>query len=293
MPAFGPTLAGKRMPMPKSDEEMIKVLTALFREGGLLIAFDNVKGTIEFASFEAALTAESFEGRVLGSSTLVQAVNRATFVMISNNPDMSADLAGRSIRIRLISPVEFPEDRTDFTRLQPAYTRKHLPELIWALQTLVRNWFALECPGPALGTPGLGSYPRWREVIGGILHAAEVEGFLGNRGTLRRDVSRAEMQWRDFVNAWRERHGETPVPTSALVTLAEEHDILLAGENERAKATALGMRLGKCAGIRYFDCFTIEKSKSGSDRLWRLVDHGFEDIPIAALEELLGFRVLT
>ena len=97
------------MPMPKNDEEMIKVLTALFREGGLLIAFDNVKGPVEFASFEAALTAESFEGRVLGSSTLIQAVNRATFVMISNNPEMSGDLAGRSIRSTPIFACRDPE----------------------------------------------------------------------------------------------------------------------------------------------------------------------------------------
>lgn len=66
MPAFGLTLAAKRTPLPKTDEEMIKVLTALFREGGPLIAFDNVKGAVDLPSFEAALTAEYFEGRLLG-----------------------------------------------------------------------------------------------------------------------------------------------------------------------------------------------------------------------------------
>ena len=76
MPAFGAALASKRTPMPKSDEEMNKVLTALFKDGGPLIAFDNVKGTIDFPSFEAALTAEVYEGRLLGSSTLIQAENR-------------------------------------------------------------------------------------------------------------------------------------------------------------------------------------------------------------------------
>jgi hypothetical protein len=82
MPAFGPTLAGKRTPMPKNDEEMIKVLTALFREGGSLVAFDNVKGTVDFPSLEAAFTAECFEGRLLGSSTMINGKNRSTWVMI-------------------------------------------------------------------------------------------------------------------------------------------------------------------------------------------------------------------
>jgi hypothetical protein len=277
MPAFGPTLAGKRTPMPKNDEEMTKVLTALFREGGPLIAFDNVKGTVDFPSFEAALTAECFEGRLLGSSTLIQARNRATWVMISNNPEMSSDLAGRAIRIRLISPVEYPEDRTDFERLQPAYTRERLPELIWAMHTIVRNWFAQGCPGPAPSTPGLGSYPRWRQVIGGILLAAGVEGFLGNRQTLRREVSRADMQWREFISDWLARFGSDPVPTGDLLALAEEHEIVLSGENDRAKATALGMRFGKCAGIRYFDRYTIEKCRKGSERHWMLLDCGASD----------------
>jgi hypothetical protein len=274
LPAFGGTLASKRTAMPKTDEEMNKVLTALFKDGGALIAFDNVKGTIDFPSFEAALTAEVYEGRLLGSSTLIQAANRATWVMISNNPDMSGDLAGRAIRIRLISPVEYPEDRTDFDRLQPMYTRERLPELIWALHTLVRNWFALGCPGPALGTPGLGSYTRWREVMGGVLHAAGVEGFLSNRATLRHEVSHAERQWREFVNAWREQFGTLLVPTGTLVGLADLHEISMTGETERARGTSLGMRLGRSAGVRYFDRFTIEKSKTGGERLWRLVDHG-------------------
>ena len=274
MPAFGPTLVGKRTPMPKSDEEMIKVLTALFKDSGLVMAFDNVRGSMDFPSLEAALTAESFEGRVLGSSLLVQATNRATFVVISNNPEMSGDLAGRAVRIRLISPVEFPEDRTDFVRHQPGHTRKHLGELIWALHTLVNNWFAAGCTGPAPGTPGLGSYPRWREVMGGILHAAEVEGFLRNRGTHRREASRAEMQWRDFVRAWLERHGEAPVVTGDLVALADEFEITFNGDDDRARATALGMRLSKCAGIRYFDRYTVERIKRGGDRMWSLVDNG-------------------
>jgi hypothetical protein len=278
MPAFGPALAGKRTPIPKTDEEMTKVLTAHFREGGVLLAFDNVKGAVDLPSFEAALTAECFEGRVLGSSTLIQAKNRGTWVIISNNPEMSADLAGRAIRIRLISPVEFPEDRTDFERLQPTYTRERLPELIWAMHTLARNWFAQGRPGPAPGTPGFGSYDRWRQVLGGILHAAGVKGFLANREVLRREVSRVDMQWREFVHDWLSHFGTNPVPTSDLLTLAEEHEILLSGENQRAKATALGMRLGKCAGIRYFDRYTIERSKKNGERHWALMDYGASEV---------------
>jgi hypothetical protein len=279
MPAFGPTLAAKRTPMPKTDEEMNKVLTALFREGSPLVAFDNVKGTVDLPSFEATLTAEFFEGRLLGSSTMIQGCNRATWVMISNNPDMSGDLAGRAIRIRLISPVEFPADRTGFERLQPMYTRQRLPELIWAMHTLVRHWFAVGCPGPAPGTPGFGSYPRWRQVLGGILHAAGVEGFLLNRPALRR-ASRAETQWREFIKDWLGRFGITPVPTSDLVALAEEHEIPLVGENDKARATALGMRLGKCTDIHYFDQYTIDKCKKSGERLWQLVDHGVRDFEV-------------
>lgn len=274
MPAFGPALASKRTAMPTADAEMQKVLTAQFREGGLLMAFDNVKGTVDFPAFEAALTTEHFEGRILGTSSLVSAKNRLTWLMISNNPDMSGDLAGRAIRIRLISPVEYPEDRTDFTHLQPAHTRDQLPELIWALQTLVQNWFVVGCPDPAIAVPGLGSYARWRQVLGGILEAAHIPGFLANRQVLRQQASRGEDQWRQFIQAWQKTRGTSPVQTSELLQLAEDEGIEIRGDNDRAKATSLGMRLGKAAGVRYFDRFSVESGKTAGQRHWKLEDHG-------------------
>jgi hypothetical protein len=111
-------------------------------------------------------------------------------------------------------------------------------------------------------------------VIGGILHTAGIEGFLSNRAKLRHEVSHTERQFREFVNAWRERFGIDPVPTSKLVTLADQHEMLIVGETEQARGTSLGMRLGKSGGIRYFDRFTIEKSRAGGERVWRLLDHG-------------------
>ncbi len=61
-------------------------------------------------------------------------------------------------------------------------------------------------PGPEQGTPELGSYEAWRNVIGGILSTAGISGFLGNMAEFYDAADEDTPQWSAFLEAWLEAY---------------------------------------------------------------------------------------
>src|SRR5262249_55713012 len=95
-------------------------------------------------------------------------------------------------------------------------------------------------------TERLGSYEDWSEVIGGILAASGIEGFLAN---IQEFASRADAEtiaWRRFVEAWQQQHQSTPVTVRGLFDLAQIVMPEVVGDgNEHAQRTRLGQALSK------------------------------------------------
>jgi hypothetical protein len=72
--------------------------------------------------------------------------------------------------------------------------------LIAALLTLVRAWYAAGQPmAPIPHT--MGSFQAWADMIGGILAAVDVKGFLENAQALQEQDDDA-LQWAAFLHAW-------------------------------------------------------------------------------------------
>lgn len=85
--------------------------------------------------------------------------------------------------------------------------------LIWAALTLVLHWVAR---GRPVGTRLLGSYEGYCRVIGGILQAGGIDGFLAD---LRAEQDRCDdetAEWTVFVAAWRDRFGDERVTAQHL-----------------------------------------------------------------------------
>jgi len=116
----------------------------------------------------------------------------------------------------------------------------------------VRHWQALGCP---TSNASLGSFERWAAIIGGILEAAGIDGFLGN---LDDDFGRAAdetgTRWHGFIEDWWSEHRDHAVPPGMLVNLAYGHLIIREskdGEPEskaRSAATRLGFALNRRVG---------------------------------------------
>jgi hypothetical protein len=188
------------MNAPDGDEEWRKQITAQLLQGATMIVVDNVRGRLQSAPLEQALTTSLWQDRVLGKSQQVELPQRATWVATGNNVQPKGDMTRRVYPIRMDAKMERPWTGRDFKidNLQE-WTRQHRGELVAALLTLARGWVAAGRPEPDVEL--LGSFEEWTRTVGGILQHAGVEGFLGNLETLYEQVGEETAEWSGFLEA--------------------------------------------------------------------------------------------
>jgi hypothetical protein len=205
------------MAWPTGDEELEKKVTAALMSGSTMLIFDNVEGMIKSPTLAAVLTADSWQGRVLGRSEMVMVPNRATWAATGNNIDVGGDLARRCYRIRLDARQAQPWLRTDFRHPDlEGWVLSHRAEILHALCTIVRSWWVAGKP-QAAGLPAMGGYSSWVRTIGGILQHAGVTHFLANLAEFHASADREASAWEAFLSAWHDQIGDTPVTVGDLV----------------------------------------------------------------------------
>lgn len=172
--------------MPATDEEYSKVMSANISESGEYVFFDNMNAALTLGTFASNVTEGRVRARLLGSSRMIEADVRLTWVAAANNIKGTPEILRRLVMIELDSKLAHPEDRDpkDFRHPDlPAWVEKHRPELVWAILTLIQNWVARGMH-PWAGKPKA-SFVSWSRVMGGILRDAGIRGFLENEERLR------------------------------------------------------------------------------------------------------------
>jgi hypothetical protein len=252
------------------DDELRKRITAQLREGRTAILFDNVTRSLESGVLAAALTALTWDDRVLGRSETVRVPVRCAWVTTANNPTVSTEIARRSVRMRLDPRTDRPWLRTDFRHPDlRLWAHEHRAKLIWAALTLARYWLAAGRPQPRVRP--LGSYEKWTAVIGGILQHVGIAGFLGNLNEFYELADVEGATWRNFVETWWERFGDAEVGTSELFPLALEMDGFELGKgSDRSQRTVLGKQLAKQRDRVIGDCRVLRAGKAGRANRWKL-----------------------
>lgn len=201
---------------PANDEEWDKRITATLREGPQLIALDDVN-ELKSPSLARALTASEWKGRVLGRSENVTLPQRAAWVATGNNIRLGGDIPRRCYWIRLDAQTSRPWEREGFKHPDLLkWTREHRAEIVVALLTLTRSWFAAGCPAPTVKP--IGSFEDWTRIIGGILQHAEIFGFLDNLPALYSAADDEGPEWEAFLTVL---HCEFE---SAEITVAQIHE---------------------------------------------------------------------
>ena len=176
------------MAWPTTEEEVEKKATAALMAGSTMIIWDNVEGLIRSGTLAAVLTADSWQGRILGRSEMVMVPNRATWLATGNNINVGGDLARRCYRIRLDARQAQPWKRSGFRHPNlKQWVADNRHELLHALCVIVSAWNAAGRPaGTAL--PAMGGYSGWVQTISGILDHAGVTGFLANLDDFHADA---------------------------------------------------------------------------------------------------------
>jgi hypothetical protein len=254
---------------PRDDEEMRKRITAQLRRGTPIIVLDNVTRKLDSAALCAALTASEWQDRILGVSEMSSTLpNRALWAATGNNPELSLDVARRTITCRLDSGIERPWERKDFRHPELCgWVSAHRGELVQAVLTLVQAW--LRAGSPRSQHPPIGSFESWATVMAGVLEVAGIKGFLENYKDVYEAASAEIGEWLDYVETWYEAHGGKPVLVKELCDLARQRELLsdvLGDGIDASQRTRLGNALSRHKG-RVFNGYQIHqdpRSKHGT-----------------------------
>jgi len=183
--AFGCPAA--RKPYSPNDDEQRKSITAIALEALPAVLLDNVDRRFGGSQMDAALTALSWNDRVLGESrTTGDLPMRTVWSATGNNLGFVGDFARRVLLIRLAPTMENPEERTDFAHVDLlGWVRQNRPRLAVAALTLLRAYFKAGRPVQSDGT--WGSFESWSAVVRGAIVWAGLADPLPTRETAKAD----------------------------------------------------------------------------------------------------------
>ncbi|AKS45802.1 hypothetical protein SAMN05444287_0901 [Octadecabacter temperatus] len=278
--------------LPSNEEERRKLIFASLRAPKPFMWFDNVSGEIVSDALASVLTATTFEGRILGQSSMATVAVNAMTIMTSNNARLNEDLKRRAFLIRLDAQMENPKARTTFKySLEGGHIAKHREELLCAALTLVKAWVFAGMPAPQ-NAPHMASFGEWVRVLGGVLEHAGITTFLSNEDQKDRVASINEAEGiNDLVAVWWEKANDAAQRNvsnemlvggdEGLVDLCFTEDIALEGVRKTKRdadviydATAMGKFLAQYADAYFnLDGVEVRLEKAGTRQrrtVWKL-----------------------
>jgi hypothetical protein len=256
----------------RDDDEWRKRITAALLAGRGAITVDNITRPLDSGVLSAALTATTWEDRILGKSEVVRLPVRCAWVATANNPVMSTEIARRFIRIRLDPRQDRPWQREGFRHPDlRSWASVNRSRIVRAALVLVQHWIANDCP-PFAGKP-LGSFEGWSRVIGGILESAGVQGFLANLDTFYEAADIEGTVWRMFVATWWERYQDAEITMAHLFPLARDVEGFELGRatSERAERIAFGKRLARQRDRVIGEYRVVQAGNRQRASAWRLL----------------------
>ncbi len=151
---------------PRDDEEMRKRITAIALAGDPVVLIDNVTGLLGGAALNAALTGTIWCDRILGRSEMTAPLRLlAIWFASANNCAVDRDTTRRTLPIRLDSPLEHPEERSDFKHSNlRQWVLAERPRLVRCALTILRAYFAAGQPRRTDIKPW-GSYEGWCATV--------------------------------------------------------------------------------------------------------------------------------
>ena len=244
--------SGATLEFSRDGEELQKVLTALLIQGETIGWFDNIEGNLGGGVLNKLLTSEVWEGRILGQSETKKVPNLTTWWGTGNNIAVLGDTARRVCSIRLESPHENPESRTDLRHPDLGrWVVENRPRLLSAALTILRAYHVAGRPTQPMRP--WGSYQQWSELVrGAIIWAGWPDPFADGASSRQEDDPvRGAMVV--LLDEWHVIDRQNEGLTSARVidairqlstggeSLKEALEIL-APENSRSRPSALGYR---------------------------------------------------
>jgi len=148
----------------RDDAEIEKRITSTAIAGRAVVLIDNIKGSFGGPVWDAVLTSTTWSGRRLGVSEDVVCLMLTIWLGTGNNVEPVGDTVRRILHIRLSSPEEDPEERTDFHHPDLLdWIRDNRARLIRAALIILRAYHLAGRPIQ----PGVrwGSFEGWAALV--------------------------------------------------------------------------------------------------------------------------------
>jgi hypothetical protein len=259
------------MTAPVKEEEWGKQITACLLAGAAILIIDNLNAVLASAKLASVLTSLAWNDRRLGRSEQLNLPHRAIWYCTGNNVRIGGDLPRRCYWIRMDAKSARPWMGRKFRHMDLLdHVRSHRGELLAALLTIARAWFAAGQPVPA-ETPILGKFEDWCRMLGGVLHHADVAGFLGNLPDFYDRTDDEALQWDEFLQALKEAFNGGFTTAVLSEGLAENAFLRTRLPEELAEVTRgeaggfqkrLGNALRKREGVRHLSGVHLEREES-------------------------------
>lgn len=254
--------AATLIPTPERRDfaELRRTLVAAIRDQAPIILVDNLEDASS-PSLAALVTAPRIRDRRIGSSEFMDVENASVFVLVGNHVAMSPEIARRAVPINLNPQADDQLLKREFRHPDLiAWIRQHRNRLLGALLALVRRW--LDSGRPA-AQARLASFESWSRIVGGVLQANNVAGFLGNL-----DFQHAhDSRWGRFLQMWWENFGRQGVSSRELLGLARARGVIDAQDT----ALTLGRKLSHRVGSVLFEWMIERIGRSDNAGLYRLL----------------------
>ncbi len=156
----------------------IDTLTTLLSSGSPDAFFDNIPDRIDSDELAKAMT-DRYRSRLLGGNREIDLEPQCQWIFTAINIRMSGELVRRCGMIEMDTGLADPTQGRTFKHDDILkYASENRGRLIWACLTLIQNWIAKG--GIRWKVRKIASFENWSEIIGGILDAAGIGGFLAN-----------------------------------------------------------------------------------------------------------------
>jgi hypothetical protein len=151
------------MTPPSSEEEGAKLALSVLAQGEPIVLIDNVERPLSGEWLCAAVTAETFTGRLLGQNAMATVPTSTTFVVTGNSLVIAGDLRTRALLCHLDPRCEHPEQRSFPGDLREELLAKR-HELVAAALTIIRAFIASETRAEDC-VPPWGRFERWSSLV--------------------------------------------------------------------------------------------------------------------------------
>lgn len=218
------TASGRRMPrstLPggeSADEEVRKRITSLAMQGERFVLLDNVDCEIGGAALDAALTADTWKDRLLGTNQVPEIPMKIIWFASANNIGFKGDFIRRALVSRLETSMEKPEERTGFK--YPDLLKHTLENRATILRAALLILRAHRANGePKLVDP-LGSFENWTHAIVDPVRWITGINPLGVRPDVKASDRKHRMRMA-LIHGWKELEGGTIGGITVAAALAQ------------------------------------------------------------------------